>query len=54
VAEIPHEEHNREDLESMFAQLEQIIATLTKMVTWLLVKKDREEKLVDIEHEETR
>jgi hypothetical protein len=38
----------------MIARLEQSIATLTKLITQLLVKKDREANSVDIEHEEEK
>jgi hypothetical protein len=51
---IPHEKHDKEDLEVKFAHMEKNIATLTKLVTQLLVKKDKEENLAEIKHEQDK
>jgi hypothetical protein len=46
------EEDDREDLEVILARLEQSIATLTKLVTQLLVMKGKEAHSTETEHEE--
>jgi len=52
MVEHHHEEDVREDLEVRLAPLEQSIATLTKLVTQLLVMKIKEAHSADTEHEE--
>jgi hypothetical protein len=47
-----HEEDDREDLEVRLARLEQSIATLTELVTQLLVMKGKEAHSTKTEHEE--
>jgi hypothetical protein len=47
-----HEEDDREDPEVRLARLEQSIATLTELVTQLLVMKGKEAHSTETEHEE--
>jgi hypothetical protein len=49
-----HEEDDGEDPEVRLARLEQGIATLTELVTQLLVMKGKEAHLVETEHEECK